>query len=368
MKERIVIIGGGIVGASAAYFLSKENVAVTLIDRADAGQATDAAAGIICPWLSQRRNKAWYRLVKAGARMYSSLIDSLEDDGEADIGYKQVGALAIHTEENKLLGMQERALKRREDAPEIGTIERLDEQAARDIFPLLKEGYGAVYVSGAARVDGRRLRDALINGAKKNGARVIHGSAELYREGNRVTGAVVNGERILADQVIAAAGAWMDELIEPLGKKEFEIHPQKAQILHVRYDNLDTNHLPVILPPNDQYMLSFPNDRFVIGATHENEQGYDTSVTAFGVHDILTKALEIAPALKDSVILEARVGFRPMTKGFLPIIGSLQTVDGLLYANGMGSTGLTAGPLIGQQLAKLATDKPTDINLEDYQL
>ena len=70
----IVVIGAGIVGASAAYHLAKAGADVTVIDRFDRGQATDAAAGIVCPWLSQRRNKAWYELVKGGARHYPQLI------------------------------------------------------------------------------------------------------------------------------------------------------------------------------------------------------------------------------------------------------------------------------------------------------
>src|SRR5699024_9322032 len=82
MTKKIIIIGGGIAGASSAYYLSKEGVDVTLIDRSDTGQATDAAAGIICPWLAQRRNKAWYRLVRMAAKMYPDLIKELEAAGE----------------------------------------------------------------------------------------------------------------------------------------------------------------------------------------------------------------------------------------------------------------------------------------------
>ena len=73
------------------------------MDRQQVGQATDAAAGIVCPWLSQRRNKAWYKIVKGGARYYSSLIQQLEDDGETDTGYNRVGAISLHTDEKNLI-------------------------------------------------------------------------------------------------------------------------------------------------------------------------------------------------------------------------------------------------------------------------
>ncbi len=88
----------------------KAGADVTIIDKHHTGQATDAAAGIICPWLSQRRNKAWYQLAKGGARMYPSLIDELAADGETDTGYAQTGAISIHTNQEKLAAMKERAL------------------------------------------------------------------------------------------------------------------------------------------------------------------------------------------------------------------------------------------------------------------
>jgi D-amino-acid dehydrogenase len=368
MNKKIIIVGGGIAGASAAYFLSKQGADVTLIDRKDKGQATDAGAGIICPWLSLRRNKAWYRLVTSAARMYPKLIKELEADGERDTGYKRVGALKVHRDKHVLEEMKERTLKRREDAPEIGEVNVLDEIQTRELFPLLREDYQALYVSGAARVDGRKLRNALTRAAEKHGATLIKGNGALLTEGRRVTGVKVQSEEIYADHVIATTGAWMNELLEPLGVKEFSVRPQKAHILHVRYDPLEENDLPVVMFPRDQYILGFEENRFVIGSTKENDAGFNADITAFGVHEILSKAFENAPALRDSTILEARVGFRPMTDQSLPIMGRLKSLDDLLYANGLGATGLTAGPFVGQQLAKLALNEPLDITLDDYQI
>lgn len=171
--NKVIVIGAGILGASAAYQLSKLGAEVIIIDRKDVGQATDAAAGIICPWLSQRRNKAWYRLAKAGASFYPALIQELEEAGETESGYAKVGAICIHDDLKKLLAMKERAELRREDAPEIGELTMLTDLEAQEKFPLLSEGYHALHVSGAARVDGRELRDALLRAAQRNGAQMI---------------------------------------------------------------------------------------------------------------------------------------------------------------------------------------------------
>jgi len=368
MKKKIIIIGSGIAGASTAYFLAKNKQDVTIIDRDDPGQATDAAAGIVCPWLSQRRNKDWYQLVKAGARMYPKLVKSLAQDGLTDIGYHQVGALHLHQDQEKLQAMKVRAEKRRLDAPEIGDIGILTPQETKNKFPILEDKYSSIYVSGAARVNGRKLRDALIKGAQKHHAQRMKGAATLKVSGKKITGVVVdNRQEITADTVIATTGAWMGELLTPLGIT-FRIEPQRAQILHVQLpDNIgDTSLWPVVKPPNNQYMLTFPDKRVVLGATYENNVNLDYRITIGGMHEIMTKAMEFAPALQEAAIIEARMGFRPVTPGYLPVIGRLPGFHGLLLTNGLGSTGLTMGPFIGLQLAKLAMNQQTDIDLQAY--
>jgi D-amino-acid dehydrogenase len=363
--QKIIVIGAGILGSSTAYHLAKSGAEVTLVDRRDAGQATDAAAGIVCPWLSQRRNKAWYHLVKGGARYYPELIAQLEADGEKDTGYKRVGAISLHSDPDQLEKMAERARKRKEDAPEIGEISILSPDETRKLFPPLAEEYGSVYVSGGARVNGRALRNALVSGAVKHGAELLYGNASLLHEENRVTGVKIEGKTLLADQIIVTAGAWSQEILEPLGVT-FKVSHQKAQIVHLELPQKETNSWPVVMPPTNQYILTFEGGRVVVGATHEDNAGFDHRVTAGGVNEILTKALTIAPGLSDSTILETRVGFRPFTPGFLPVIGALPDYEGILIANGLGASGLTSGPYLGAELAKLARNKQTEIDLSSY--
>lgn len=364
MKSYIVV-GAGIVGASAAYHLAKTGANVTLVDRGDAGQATDAAAGIVCPWLSQRRNKVWYALAKGGAKYYTSLIQQLEADGETDTGYKKVGAISLHTDPKKLDQMEERAYKRREDAPEIGEITRLSQEETKRIFPMLSEEYASVHISGAARVNGRALRQALLSAAKKHGAVVRTGDAALIHKDNKVTGITIDGETLFADETIVTTGAWGNELLKPLGIN-FLVTFQKAQIVHLHMEQTNTSDLPVVMPPNNQYILTFADGRVVVGATHEDDTGFDYRVTAGGVHEVLHKALTVAPGLSDGTMIETRVGFRPFTPGFLPVIGALPNFEGIFVANGLGASGLTAGPFVGAELANLVLGKPTELDLNNY--
>ncbi len=367
--KKFIVIGAGILGASTAYHLAKAGAAVTIVDRKDPGQATDAAAGIICPWLSQRRNKAWYALAKGGAAYYHSLIPQLEKDGETETGYKQVGAVSLHTDAKKLQQMQERALKRREAAPEIGNVRQMTEEETAALFPPLEENIASVHVSGAARVNGRALRDALLRSAEKYDAVFVEGTAELIYQAagdvTEITGVTVNDQSHYADAVIVTAGAWAAELLTPIGI-ELQVSGQKAQIIHLQLEDTNTAEWPVVMPPTNQYILAFDKGQIVVGATHEDDVEGDLRVTANGVHHVLDKALAIAPGLADSTFKEVRVGFRPFTPGFLPIIGEVPHTKDLFLANGLGASGLTVGPYLGAQLAKLALGEMLEIDLALY--
>ncbi|MFT9597374.1 NAD(P)/FAD-dependent oxidoreductase [Mesobacillus sp.] len=363
--KKYVVIGAGILGASTAYHLAKAGKSVTIIDRGEPGQATDAAAGIICPWLTQRRNKAWYFLAKNGAAFYPSLIKQLEEDGEKETGYQRVGAISLHHDREKLVKMEERATLRREDAPEIGEIRQLDQRETNELFPPLSEEYSSVHVSGGARVNGRLLRLALLNASRKNGAEMINGDAQLEYSGEKVTGVKVGEKRYEAGSIIITAGAWAPELLKPLGML-LSISPQKAQIIHLELEDTETSSWPVVMPPNNQYILAFDGGRVVIGATHEDEKGFDYRPTLGGMHEVIDKGLSVAPGLADATYLKTKVGFRPVAPNFLPIIGAVPGLDNLFMANGLGASGLTVGPYLGAQLAKLAAGEDVELDLEQY--
>lgn len=86
------------------------------------------------------------------------------------------------------------------------------------------------------------------------------------------------------------------------------------------------------------------------------------------MHEVFDKALAVAPGLADGTFVEARVGFRPFTPGFLPVIGQVPGYDSLLLANGLGASGLTVGPFLGAQLAKMVLAEPLDIDLDLYKV
>lgn len=364
--KHCIIIGSGILGAMTAYRLAKNNVKVTLIDEPIEGKATSAAAGIICPWLTKRRNKAWYHLAKEGARLYPKLVQELNNDGESNTGYARVGALILQNNRDKLMDTYDRGMNRMSEAPEIEKLTFLTKNETRTMLPLIHEDYEAIHVKGAARVDGQLICQALINGAKKYGADLKYGKATILHNDNKVTGASLNGEDIESDAIVCTTGAWMKETLQPLGIN-FKARPQRGQILHFSPPKTKLKKWPVIMPPNNLSIVPF-SDRLVIGSTHENNAGFEPHLTAGGMHEILTRALDIIPGLANWSLLETRVGFRPFTPDSLPIIGVLPGFQNLFVGNGLGSSGLTTGPYVGEQLAKLVLDQELDINLANFDI
>src|SRR6185503_9386875 len=308
---QVVVVGAGILGASTAYHLAREGCDVTLIDRADEGRATAAGAGIVCPWGSPIEDAASYALLAGGARYYPRLVAMLAEDGEADLGYARVGGLYVPADPGELDSVERRARARAVDAPEAGRIERLSSADARALFPPLRPDRPALFVSGGARVDGRRLAAALQRAAAKRGVRPVSGSAELVLRGNRASGVRVDGALIEADCVVVAAGAWAPKMLEPMGIP-LPVAPQRGQIVHLRLPGTSTAGWPVLLPLSSYYLLAFEDSRVVVGATRETGSGFDHRLTAAGVAEVLDAGLAVAPGLASWTLHEIRIGFRPL--------------------------------------------------------
>ena len=363
----VVVVGAGILGASAAYHLAREGCQVTLVDRADEGRATAAGAGIVCPWGSLVEDAASYALLAGGARYYHELVALLAEDGEDDLGYARVGGLYVPAEADDLDALERRARARARAAPEAGSIERVAPQQARALFPPLRRDQPAVFISGGARVDGRRLAAALQRAAVKRKVRFLTGSAELIAQGRRVAGVRIGADRIEADRVVVAAGAWAPGLLEAVGIG-LGVAPQRGQIVHLRHSDTDTARWPVLLPLSSYYLLAFEDSRVVIGATRETNSGFDYRLTAAGVAEVLNAGLAVAPGLAAWTLSEIRIGFRPLAEDNRPKLGPAPGIDDLFIANGLGPSGLTMGPYAGALMADAVLGKSPKLALAPYAL
>jgi D-amino-acid dehydrogenase len=363
---RLIVVGSGIVGASCAYAASGLGAEVVLVDAGKPGRATAAGAGIICPWSARVSDPAWCALAYAAAREYPALTASLADLGETDLGYRQVGALALAESEADREEIRRALLARRAAAPEIGDVADVSGADAQQMFPPLRADAAAVYIGGAARVDGRKLAAALARAAARHGAMVRDGDAHLALSRGRVAGVRLGTELVEGDAVVAATGAWTASFLAPAGLA-VPVEAQRGQIMHIGLGGVDTSRWPVVLPgASGHYLLAFDDGRIVAGATRETGSGFDYRITPAGLAEILGQVLAVAPGLADGTYLETRVGFRPMGPDIRPLLGPVPGLDGLVVATGLGASGLTMGPLAGTLAAQAALALPPALDLAPF--
>lgn len=365
---RSIVIGAGIFGASVAYSLARAGTDVVVVDKGHQGKATLAGAGIVCPWATQQTDPNFTRIYNAGADYYHrELIPELEAAGIADTGYRRVGGLVLSSDEEQLKTAEARILPRTDATDTAGKVRRVRSDEVRTLFPPLREGLMGLHIEGGARVEARRVAAALLEAAQKMGAEVMHGKVDLSLEGGSPR-ASLDGTPLHGDRIVVTAGAWANEILDRLGTN-IPVYPQRGQIVHLRLEGrAETAEWPVLMPQTSHYMLAFEDGRIVVGATRENDAGFDYRLTAAGQAEVLNFALELAPGLADATHIETRIGFRPYRADVIPMIGEVEGCPGLFIGNGLGAGGLTMGPIAGKLLAQAALGHKTDLDLSNYRV
>lgn len=362
IKEKIAIIGGGIVGSTAAYYLTRNGYSVTLFDEGT-GQATRAAAGIICPWFTLRRNQPWYFLVSNGAEFYRQLINDLTNDGypTADL-FQEQGALIIRKNQKSLERDLEQGAIKREKSPSIQEIQTIHSDELTNIFPLLNTPFDATYVQGGARVDGEALIDTLHTAIEDLGGIIIKEKATLKKENTINTKSL--GEKIFA-KTLLSAGAWLPDLLTPLGY-QVDIRPQKGQLYTIYSSEWQDKKWPVVMPPGKVDIIPNDHGEIVIGATHEDDGGYDLTLDPKKLAELTEHAKNWIPNIDQYPIHSTRVGIRAYTSDYAVLVGAVPEMKHTWAVSGLGSSGLTSGPYIGYQWAQLIMTGTWTLNEKDY--
>lgn len=353
--RNVAIVGGGIVGMTLAYYLSKEKrIQVSLFD--DGNQASKAAVGIVCPWLNQRRNTFWYELVRDGAEFYDRLIKDLNDESF----YQKTGALYINPKmESKIY---ELAKKRRIESYKLGQVSKVSKAMYPELSPQGFLWETGIFVSGAARVDGQLLLQVLLDASLKQGLNYQNKKVRIFENQGKY-----QIEDQLFDQIVLAPGAYLNEAMKFKKDYHVDLWVQKGQL--ILFERKDKQDYPVIMPKGEIDFLFGEKGQLVVGASHENDiksQNVDW--------DVLYKLKEAAeayyPKLQDEEIKGYRVGFRAHNSSYTPFYGNLKEDPNIFVAGALGSSGLTSGPIIAYRLAKALADPDLDFskefNADDY--
>ena len=356
----VLILGGGVIGLTTAYFLARGGARVEVIDKGDLGRETSwAGAGILSPTPAVARAHTPDDLLAAhSGRLFPQLSEELRTSTGLDNGYLVRGGWGLFdTEESPPL-----RLWREQEID----FEELDERAVREREPGLSPGPGrALYFPAMGQVRNPRHLKALIAWCGLHGVG-LHPGCPVYgfeRSGGHVTAARTARGPLHAGKFLLATGAWTESLLEEVGYRP-GIYPVRGQIalLHPQAPILTR-----VVERGKRYLVPRPDGRVLVGSTEE-DAGFEKQTTATAIAELLEFAMTLAPALAQAPLERCWAGLRPGSPDGRPFLGPVPGLDNLYIAAGHYRSGIQLSPATGLVLAELLLGRPTTVPLDAFRL
>ncbi|MEU7324901.1 glycine oxidase ThiO [Streptomyces griseoviridis] len=350
----VLVVGGGIIGLVTAWRAAQRGLSVAVADPEPGGGAAQVAAGMLAAVTELHYGEqTLLGLNLASARRYPDFAAELADLTGRDLGYRRCGTLAVALDADDRADLRDlHALQRRSGL----TSEWLSGRECRRLEPMLAPGVrGGLRVDGDHQIDPRRLARALLAACEVAGV-VFHRSwaerLDVVRE--RATGVTAaDGTALAAGQVVLAGGSLSGRLAGVPEPVLPPVRPVKGQVVRLtvprRYAPFLSRTVRAVVRGSHVYLVPRENGELVIGATSE-ELGWDTTVTAGGVYELLRDAHELVPGITELPLTETRAGLRPCSPDNAPLLGPT-ALDGLLLATGHHRNGVLLTPVTGDVLA-----------------
>jgi len=352
----VLIVGGGVIGCSIAYFLRKHGVEVTLVEKGDIGAlATSAAVGLLAPIRPLLQEDPYKTFQLAAIARFPLIVPELEEASGITVDYEQTGTLRLLPPE-KVVPARVWAEAWRQKGYHIDV---LTPSEVYGLEPLLYPGVqGAVRIADEAQVSPVPLVHAFARAASNAGA-IISDHTEVVafersQAGNRIEGVrTVQGEVLACHHLVIAAGVRSSVLGAWLGTP-LPIRPVRGEIVALQQPSppLGSIVFDEGVFDEDIYVAPKPDGTVVIGAT-KAEVGFDTSVSAGGVQHLLDVAIQLLPVLASCSIARMWAGLRPKTPDSRPILGPLPPWENVTIASGHGGFGVTLSILTGEAMTEM---------------
>ncbi|MGI5374764.1 glycine oxidase ThiO [Streptomyces sp. CA-251387] len=354
----VLVIGGGIIGLVTAWRAAQRGFTTAVVDPEPGGGAAQVAAGMLAAVTELHYGEqTLLGLNLASARRYPDFAAELTDVTGHDLGYRQCGTLAVALDADDRAHLRELHALQRQSGLDS---EWLSGRDCRRLEPMLAPGVrGGLRVDGDHQIDPRRLAGALVAACERAGVVFHRAWAERFtvvRE--RAAGVTTtDGTELGAGQVVLAAGSLSgrlpglpDDVLPP-------VRPVKGQVLRLtvpkRYAPFLNRTVRAVVRGSQVYLVPRESGELVVGATSE-ELGWDTTVTAGGVYELLRDAHELVPGITELPLTETRAGLRPGSPDNAPLLGPTE-LDGLLLATGHYRNGVLLTPVTGDAMAHVLT-------------
>ncbi|TRO63790.1 glycine oxidase ThiO [Streptomyces sp. IB201691-2A2] len=354
----VLVVGGGIIGLVTAWRAAQRGFTTALVDPEPGGGAAQVAAGMLAAVTELHYGEqTLLGLNLASARRYPDFAAELTEATGQDIGYRQCGALAVALDADDRAHLREvHALQRRSGLES----EWLSGRECRRLEPMLAPGVrGGLRVDSDHQVDPRRLSAALVTACERAGVTFHRTWAErLTVVRDRAVGVVTtDGTALSAGQVVLAGGSLSGRLTGVPDDVLPPVRPVKGQVLRLaipkRFAPFLSRSVRAVVRGSHIYLVPRDSGELVVGATSE-ELGWDTTVTAGGVYELLRDAHELVPGITELPLTETRAGLRPGSPDNAPLLGPTE-LPGLLLATGHYRNGVLLTPVTGDAMAHALT-------------
>ena len=352
----VVVIGAGVVGCSVAYYLAREGVSVTILEREAIGSGASAhATGSLSLLGAEFSPGASFEIARASYSEFQQIVPELEATTGMDLLYQRRPSLRLALDDEEadliksLMVWQQPHVKMRWiDAKEVHSIE-----------PRLSPSIvGAVYEDESAQLDSYRLNLALGRGSELKSAEIINREVTgLVTSGSKVTGVKTASEDIHCGTVVVAAGTWSRAFTPWLGFP-VPVRPLKGERLLLNYPG---EPLPVLISsPKRGHMISRMDGFTSVGSTGGRDydqkeifwgEEFDRQPTATARLELLQRAIDVFPDLERAELVQQLAGSRPLSPDSKPIIGPVPGREGVLLATGHTTKGIHLGPITGRIIA-----------------
>ena len=352
----VVVIGAGVVGSSVAYYLAREGVNVTLLERDAIGSGASAhATGSLSLLGAEFSKGASFKIARASYAEFYWLVPELESATGSDLLYQRRPSLRLALDDEEADLIKDLMVWQQ---PHVN-MRWIDSQEVRSIEPRLSPSIiGAVYEDESAQLDSYRFNLALVRGAELKGADVVYREVTgLISNGSAISGVKTASGDIRCDAVVIAAGTWSRAFSPWLGFP-VPIQPMKGERLLLNYPG---DPLPVLISsPKRGHMISRADGFLSVGSTGGRDydrkelflgEEFDRHPTETARLELLQRAIDIFPDLERAELVEQLAGSRPLSPDGNPIIGPVPGLEGAFLATGHATKGIHLGPVTGRIIA-----------------
>jgi glycine oxidase len=350
MPADVIILGGGVIGLSIAWELTKHGASVTILDKQQFGQESSwAGAGIIPPMPAHvLLDSPLDQLFQYSRRLHPEWSQELLDLTGIDNEYWSCGAWYIADSPAELSELTE--LRQAWNHWQATEAQR---EASAEY-----SGYTqSIYQPHEAQVRNPRHLQALLVACQKAGVQLVADQTTTAIQSNATEVCVTTTtQSYSAAHLVLAAGAWTNQLTAQLGY-QIPVKPLRGQIVLMQSDPGTLQH---VINQGPCYIVPRQDGKVLIGSTEE-DVGYDKMNTDIAIEQLTRFALRLVPSLQRATILKSWAGLRPMSATGTPLIGLMPAQERIWLATGHHRQGVALSPATAKLLANLLCQQPTEV-------